>query len=184
MPHLKKQLSRFELLSEEVQVPAKTILLREGDTSKKAFFIKQGCLRLCFNNNGIDTTFQFAFEGQVISSPESFRKNVPSLFTIESVEPSVLLVISKANYEKMMEELSEDNDFLKMINEALFERQLHYMREFLSFIRDTPQQRYLNLVKEKPHIIQRIPQRYIASYLGITPVHLSRIRNQTQKGKK
>ena len=52
------------------------------------------------------------------------------------------------------------------------------MREFLSFIRDTPKQRYQNLIKDKPQILQRVPQRYIASYLGITPVHLSRIRTQ------
>jgi hypothetical protein len=67
-----------------------------------------------------------------------------------------------------------------MLNIA-FERQFHYMRHFLSFIRDTPEQRYLNLLKEQPHIIQRVPQHYIATYLGITPVSLSRIRKRLGK---
>jgi hypothetical protein len=59
-----------------------------------------------------------------------------------------------------------------------FERQRHYMNEFLSRIRDTPLQRYMNLLKERPHIVKRVPQHYIASYLGITSVHLSRIKNK------
>jgi hypothetical protein len=79
----------------------------------------------------------------------------------------------------MMEDLSRDNAFLKEMVEIIFDRQIHYMREFMSFIRDTPEERYLNLVRDKPHILQRVPQHYIASYLGITPVHLSRIRNKT-----
>ncbi len=61
---------------------------------------------------------------------------------------------------------------------AIFERTFDYMKHFLSFIKDTPAQRYLNLIKEKPQIIQRIPQHYIASYLGISSVHLSRIKNR------
>ena len=64
----------------------------------------------------------------------------------------------------------------------MFERTFHYMQHFLSFIRDTPQERYLNLLNQKPHIIQRVPQHYIASYLGISTVHLSRIKKKiTQK---
>ena len=65
----------------------------------------------------------------------------------------------------------------------LAERQKHYMNEFVSFIRDTPEQRYLNLLHIKPHIIQRVPQHYIASYLGISRVHLSRIKSKLAKGK-
>jgi CRP-like cAMP-binding protein len=80
-----------------------------------------------------------------------------------------------------MNELAHDEQVLHEAIATLFDRQLHYMQEFLSFIRDTPRQRYLNLLKEKPQVAQRIPQRYIASYLGITPVHLSRIRNQLLK---
>jgi DNA-directed RNA polymerase specialized sigma subunit len=66
---------------------------------------------------------------------------------------------------------------------VLIERQLHYMKEFLSYIRDTPQQRYLNLLEQKPQLIQRVPQHYIASYLGISSVHLSRIKNKLLKEK-
>jgi CRP-like cAMP-binding protein len=67
-----------------------------------------------------------------------------------------------------------------LINQV-YERQYNYMRHFLSLIKDTPEQRYLNLIKEKPHIVHRVPQQHIATYLGITPVSLSRIRNRLAK---
>lgn len=66
--------------------------------------------------------------------------------------------------------------------DALFERNLHYMKHCLSFIKDTPQQRYLNLIEKQPQVVQRVPQHYIASYLGITKVHLSRIKSKLLKG--
>jgi CRP-like cAMP-binding protein len=69
----------------------------------------------------------------------------------------------------------------KRMMDAFLERQLNYANHFISFIRDTPKERYLNLVKEKPHIVQRVPQQYIASYLGITPVSLSRIRSRIKE---
>ena len=184
LPHLRQQLEEFMQLYERIEVPAKTILLREGEVSKKAFFIEKGCLRAWLNDNGKDITFQFFFEQQGLSSAESFRKNIPSVLTIETIEPSVIHVLHKKDYEHVMATLGRDPAFLKEMIDIIFERQLHYTNEFVSFIRDTPQQRYLNLLQQKPHIVQRIPQHYIASYLGITSVHLSRIRNKLARENK
>lgn len=181
LPHLKDKLEQFTALYERIEVPSKTILLREGEISRRFFFVEKGCLRAWINNNGEDLTFQFFFESQGVSSAESFRKSIPSIFTIETIEPSVIHVIHKKDYDLIMEELNSDTAFLKEMIEIIFERQLYYIREFLSFIRDTPQQRYLNLLQQKPQVVQRVPQHYIASYLGITSVHLSRIRNKLLK---
>lgn len=68
-----------------MEVPAKTTLLKEGEISKKIFFIEKGCIRAWFNNDGKDVTFQFFFENGSVSSVESFRKNVPSLLSLETV---------------------------------------------------------------------------------------------------
>jgi CRP-like cAMP-binding protein len=182
-PHLKQHWEAYMGLHKRVEVPAKTILLHEGDISKKSFIIEKGCLRVWFNNNGKDTTFQFFFENEGLASLESFRKNIPSMFTIETIEPCVLYVLEKKDYETIMDTLSQDAVFMNETANVLVERQLHYMKEFLSFIRDTPQQRYLNLLQQKPQIVQRIPQHYIASYLGITTVHLSRIKSKLLKEK-
>ena len=80
--------------------------------------------------------------------------------------------------EKILNDINEIPEMRGQMLDIAFNRQFHYMKHFLSFIKDTPTQRYLNLIKENPQIVQRVPQHYIASYLGITPVSLSRIRNK------
>ena len=157
----------------EMHVPARTILLREGEVARQAYYIRQGCLRLWFNDNGKDITFQFFFENQGVSSIESFRTGRPSLFNLETIEACTLLVITKTDFLKM---LAEAPGFKELVEENIYQRLEHYFALFLSRIRDTPQQRYLRLLEEHPEIVQRIPQHFIASYLGITPVSLSRIR--------
>ncbi|MCL6216900.1 Crp/Fnr family transcriptional regulator [Zunongwangia pacifica] len=167
-----------------IQVPSKTTLLQEGKISKKVFFIEKGCIRVWFNNNGNDVTFQFFLEGDRVSSTESFKKNIPSIVTIETIEPCTLWVIGKKDMDKMVSEAFEIPEVREKLIDSLFDRNIHYMKHCLSFIKDTPQQRYLNLIQEKPQIVQRIPQHYIASYLGITTVHLSRIKSKLAREKK
>ncbi len=161
-----------------IQVPAKTILLKEGEISKKMFLIEKGCIRVWFNNNGKDITLQFFFENSTVSSIESFRKKFPSPVVIETIEPAVLWWIHKKDVDKIIAEISEIPALRDKFINALFERTFDYMKHFFSFIKDTPSQRYLNLLEEKPQIVKRIPQHYIASYLGISSVHLSRIKNK------
>ena len=181
LPIDKDKWDKYISLYKRIEVPSKTILLKEGEISKKAFLIEEGCLRLWFSNNGKDITFQFFFENEGVSSVESFKKNIPSFFTIETIEPCIIHWIHKKDLEVIMKEMNEIPEMREYMLNVAFDRQLHYMKHFLSFIKDTPAQRYLNLIKEKPHIVQRVPQHYIASYLGITPVSLSRIRNKLRK---
>ena len=182
-PHLNPYWEKYTALQQRVEYPAKTVLLQEGKIAQNYYFIEKGCLRMWFDNNEKDTTFQFFFENEGVSSLESFQKNIPSTFTIETIEPSVIQILPKAVFNAMLKELDQNPDFLKALMDISFERQRHYMYEFLSRIRDTPIQRYINLIKDRPHIVQRVPQHYIASYLGVTSVHLSRIKNQLARKK-
>ncbi|MEO6731963.1 MAG: Crp/Fnr family transcriptional regulator [Ferruginibacter sp.] len=166
---------KFRHLFKRQEISAKTILLNEGQISKKAFYIEQGCLRICFNNNGKDITFQFFFEGEGVSSIESFRTNQPSLFTIETLEPSIIHAISKKDFQTI---LDESPTIEQQIEEHTFQRLIFYQKLFLSRIKDNPEKRYRELLENNPKILQRVPQHYIASYLGITSVSLSRIRNR------
>jgi CRP-like cAMP-binding protein len=166
-----------------LDIPAKTILLKEGEVSQQYIFIEKGCVRLFFNNNGADKTVQFFFENEGLTSLESFVTNEPGLFTIETIEPSVVYLLPKTRVLQLMEELSTESDFLLMMMQIAASRQMHYMDEFVSFIRDTPEQRYFKLLSERPHIVQRVPQHYIASYLGVSTVHLSRIKSKLARGK-
>jgi CRP-like cAMP-binding protein len=165
-----------------IKVPAKTTLLKEGEISKKMYVIETGCIRVWFNNHGKDITTQFFLENSMVGSIESFRKNTPSPVTIETIEPGVLWWIHKKDLDRLVEEIKEIPPLRDMFINAIFDRTYDYMKQFLSSIKDTPQQRYLNLIQERPQIVQRIPQHYIASYLGITTVHLSRIKNKLAKG--
>ncbi|MET0944897.1 MAG: hypothetical protein ABWY22_05785 [Flavobacterium sp.] len=80
-----------------------------------------------------------------------------------------------------MEEIKEIPELRDRFISMLFERTFDYMKHFVSFIKDSPTQRYLNLIEERPQVLQRVPQHYIASYLGVSTVHLSRIKSQLLK---
>jgi len=161
-----------------MDVPAKTTLLEEGEVSKKLYIIEKGCIRVWFNNNGKDLTTQFFFENQSVASIESFMKKLPSPTNVETTEPSVLWWIHKNDLDKILEEIKEIPELRDRLINMLFERTFDYMKYFVSFIKDSPIERYTNLIKERPQIILRVPQHYIASYLGITTVHLSRLKSK------
>ncbi len=160
---------------QHLSVPAKHILLHEGEIAQNLYFVRKGCLRLWFNNDGKDITLQFFLEDQPVASIESFLGNQPSLFTLESIEPSELYFISKNNFETLLSQYPQLQEGFRQI---IFKRMGNYANLFLSRIKDNPKRRYDDLVKNNPEIIKRVPQHYIASYLGITPISLSRIRNR------
>lgn len=156
-------------------IPAKTLLLSEGQIANTLFYIQKGCMRLFFCHEGKDVTFQFFFEGDFVSSFDSLYKRQPSLFSLESIEPAELLAIKREDFFRVIE---QNGDLRKWYEEKFIDRFRVYQQLFLSHIKYTPQQRYEELLKTYPQIIQRVPQHYIASYLGITSVSLSRIRNR------
>jgi CRP-like cAMP-binding protein len=166
---------KFRDIFAEREISSKTILLHEGEISDQIYFIKKGCLRMWFNKDGKDITLQFFFEGQAVASIDSFMSKQPSMFTIESIEPSLIHSISKNNFEQLHSAYPELKDGFQDI---IFKRFRNYAQLFLSRIKDTPQERYTDLINNHPEIIKRVPQHYIASYLGITPISLSRIRNR------
>jgi len=165
----------FSHLFKRENVSARTILLREGEVARKIYFIEKGCFRLSFNNDGKDITFQFFFENEGISSAESFRYDQPSLYSIESLEPSIVHSLTKTDYLKII----ENSSLIKQdIEEQTIQRLLYIEKLFLSRIKNSPEERYKELLEQYPQILQRVPQHYIASFLGITSVSLSRIRNR------
>jgi CRP-like cAMP-binding protein len=152
-----------------LKIPAKTSLLREGEVAHSMYFVKEGCLRLWFNKDGKDVTFQFFLEGQAVASMESFLGGRPSLFSLESIEPTTAAVIGREGWDRINEAYPNLRDFFMQI---VLQRMENYGRLFLSRIKDSPRERYEELLREHLEIVRRIPQHYIASYLGITPVSL------------
>lgn len=182
-PQLNAYWDKYLPYQQRLEVPAKTTLLEEGQVSQHYLFIEQGCVRAFFNKDGDDKTVQFFFENAGFSSFDSFINEVPSLFTIETIEPSIIYRLPKAYVLQLIDELSQESSFTPMILQIFASRHKYYTYELVSFIRDTPEERYLRLLTERPHIIRRVPQHYIASYLGVSAVHLSRIKSKLAKGK-
>jgi CRP-like cAMP-binding protein len=179
-----KALSMVELAEKyaftEINVKTKTTLLKEGEKARNIYFVKQGCLRLWMNHNGKEITNQFFLEGSLVASLESMMNNQPSDFNLEAIEKSTLYVLDKKKFEVLRQANPEFKDWF---NNHILERFIYYSRHLLSFLKDKPEVRYAKLIQSKPEIIQRVPQHYIASYLGITAVSLSRIRNKLSREK-
>lgn len=182
-PQLNAFWDKYLPYQKRLDVPAKAILLDEGKISQNYIFVEKGCVRVFFNNNGYDKTVQFFFENEGLTSFDSFMNDIPSLVTIETIEPSVVYLLPKQYVLQLIDELSHEPGFARMIMQMSARRQTHYINEFVSFIRDTPEQRYKALLDQRPHIVQRVPQHYIASYLGVSTVHLSRIKSKIAKGR-
>ena len=161
-----------------IVVSTKTILLEAGAVAKHIYHIRSGCARLWYNNNGEDITLQFFMPGQVVASYDSMLHNLPSEFTLETILPTEVEVFEKRDIEAAFKQNAESSMLLAM---QAFELASKYKNLFLSRIKDTPQQRYEALLREHPDIVAQIPQHYIATYLGVTPVSLSRIRARIGK---
>lgn len=168
-------LEQFNKNINRLFIPSKTRLLYEGKIADTLYLIRKGNLRLFFYKEGKDITFQFFFEGDFVASFDSLYKRQPSLFSLESIEPTEVVAIKREDFYNLIEQIPS---LRKVYEEKLIDRFHVYQQLFLSRIKNTPAQRYEELLKEYPYIIQRVPQHYIASYLGITSVSLSRIRSR------
>ena len=140
-----------QIKSEYLSVPSKSILLEEGKIAEKLYLIRKGCLRLFFYNEGKDITFQFFFEGDFVASFDSLYKRTPSLFYLESIEPTELTAIRR---EDFYNQINNNLSLRQLYEKKLIDRFHAYQQLFLSRIKNTPQQRYEELLKEYPNIIQ------------------------------
>lgn len=165
--------AQYNHLSERLELPARYLLLREGQVARHTYYLEKGSARIWFNHQGRDITLNFFFEGDGVSSIESFRSGQPSEYSIETIEPCVLYQVSKPDFDFLMQ---DSPAFKARVEAVTFDTLFMYQKLFLSRIKDSAEARYKELVATRPEIIQRIPQHYIASYLGITPESFSRIK--------
>jgi len=165
---------KYRSLWKTEEAGARHMLLKEGEPCRRMYIIDEGCVRCWFLHEGKEISFQFFFEGEVVYCSESFRKNIPSPYSIETIEPVKLRWLSRED----MAVVRQDAELYPYIVENAADKQAAFMRHFFTYLRDTPRQRYENLVRDQPEVVRRVPLQYIASYLGITPVSLSRIRGR------
>ena len=152
-----------------------SLLLKEGEISRAFYFNLSGCVRLYYTVDGEEKTAFFYSEDQFISSYESFTGQAPAKHSLQCIEDCSLVIISAEHAHQLLN-FSPKFDFLARV---IMEEELSlYQKILATFITLNPEQRYLNFMENYPELLQRIPQHYLATYLGVKPESLSRIRKR------
>lgn len=175
-----KELEEAILESEFIKSFRKgTILLEEGKFSNECYFVIKGCIRSYYLKDGEEKTTEFYTEEQAVT-PTVYGKNIPSDYYLECIEDTIAGVGNPELETTMYRKFPQ----LELLNLALGEAIMaKYIETFAEFKMSSPEERYLNLLKNRPDLIRRAPQHQIASYLGIKPESLSRIRKRTMNRK-
>jgi CRP-like cAMP-binding protein len=153
----------------------KELILREGQVCKHAYFINEGCLRYFYTVKGQENTAQFFFENGWYTDYHSFLTGKPSKQNIEALEPTEVVLLAATDLQQLYSDIPKFERFGRLIAENAF-LGLRQRSELLE--NQSAEERYLSLMQERPKVFERIPQHYIASYLGIKPPSLSRIRKR------
>lgn len=156
-----------------------TFLVQEGDVCKYLGFITRGCLRsYSVDKKGDEHVVQFGLEGWWITDLYSFLTGSPAEHFIDALEESDILLIDAASYEKLCTSVPKFERYFRILLQNNF---IATHRRVLASISLSAEEQYRQLVEQYPMIVQRVAQRHIASYLGITPEALSRIRGKMVK---
>ena len=173
------ELSFFNSLLEIKKVPKKTVLLHEGDICNFEAFINRGCIRNYYiDENGFEVILQFAIEDWWVSDITSFHFHTPSNIFIETLEDCELLTLSPQTKEQLLREVPK----LERMFRLMVQKNLSVLQNrFLKTITASAQEKYLDFIERYPTIPQRVAQHYIASYIGISPEFLSKVRTRLSK---
>jgi len=179
-----KYLKKFNPLSKEAEkaiegicqvitVKKNTDLQPMGHTCKTIYFINKGVARIYYFKDGVDITESFAFENNIIARIESLFTGKPSRKAIQILEDSEIVAINSTQLFKLYDTFPEIERLFRLIFESAYVDTVNRI-EGIQF--HTAEERYKALIKDAPDVLKRVPLKYIASYLGITQVSLSRIR--------
>ena len=152
-----------------------TILLREGQISKDVFFVLKGCVRQYLISDGDEKNTDFFTEEKWVLTTVNYADNTPATYYLSCLEDCILVVGNSENDKKLYQNFPE----LEALARSIMEQEIiKYKETLVSYITDSPEQRYVKLLRNRPELIQRVPQHHLASYLGIKPESLSRIRKR------
>jgi len=150
------------------------VLSKPGLVPNEVFFIQKGIIRVVVeDNNGMEHTIHFALENQFIADYSSFILRQPALYTLQAIEETEAVVMPRTAVEWGYANLAQGDRLGRLIAEFYFIYQDNRIKNLYA---RTPKERYDTITEVFPNIHNRVPQHMIASYLGITPVHLSRLK--------
>lgn len=165
----------FSSKLEQRSHPKKAILLKTGQTEKHLSFIQKGSVRLFIPKIENDLTFGFCFENQFVCAYDSFLTQTPCHYQLETLSDTILWRISYEDLQEIYQKTAIGNTIGRLTAEQLF---LIKSERELALLNQSAEERYISLFKRRPNLFKEIPQKYIASYIGITPQALSRIRRR------
>jgi len=156
-------------------------LLREGEISKYGVFVARGCLRsYTIDKKGKEHILQFAPEDWWAGNLESFRNQAPSAYFIDAIEDTDVLLQDSSSFQKIMEDIPA---FASYFHKGIQKSAAAKDQRIISSLSASAEERYTGFLQKYPSIAQRVPQHMLASYLGVSPETLSRIRKQMSRKK-
>jgi len=165
---------KFITLTKEAAVKKGELFIREGQVAKHQAFLLSGVMGAYnVDHKGEKHVLQIAIEGHWISDLYSFLSKEPAVYNVEAFADTKLLIITKDNFDRACNEIPIFERFFRLLMQNGL---IHQQQRISNIYSDSAQSRYLKLLKEKPEIAQSVPQHYLASFLGIKPQSLSRIR--------
>ncbi|MEO0895096.1 MAG: Crp/Fnr family transcriptional regulator [Bacteroidota bacterium] len=159
---------------ERKEYPANHTLLREGQICEKLYFLEEGLIRFYTLRDGNDISKFFTLPFYCFTSQKSLSKQIPSREHIETLEPSILWEMDEKNAFGLLR-LKNWNTFVRMLIQEVQDGTEEILEELQI---ETAESRYIRMLEEEPALIRRVPLKHLASYLGIAPQSLSRIRRK------
>jgi CRP-like cAMP-binding protein len=157
------------------EVARDKIMLRAGDVCREVAFIHRGLFRTCLLTDRRDVTCDFRMEGDFVTDYPSFLVGRPSTYSIVALEPSEVLTLDRPAMLDLYQRLPGGERLGRLIAERLF---VETASRATAFVTERPLERYRALSQERPALLQRVSQLHLATYLGVTPESLSRIRRR------
>ena len=172
-------LEKIKVELQPKKIRKKQYLLQEGDVCKFIAFVEKGSMRsYTIDEKGNEHIIQFALEGWTISDLYSFLTSEPATYTIDALEDSELVLINKASHERLLETVPRYETYMRL---QLTGAYIAMQRRLTSIISLPLEERYASFTSVYPELVQRVPQHMIASYMGLTPETLSRVRRRMTK---
>ncbi len=171
-----KEIEEFITKASKKQLKKNEFFISEGDLCKEVAFIRKGILRSYYiSDAGEEITYCITFPNQLMTAYSAFITGEKSAENMQAITPVELLIISKSNIQEMAENSPNWMKFLKIIAEQQY---VELEKRVFQFQKNKAVQRYIDLINNHPEYVQNIPVQYLASYLGISHRHLSRIRRE------
>jgi CRP-like cAMP-binding protein len=175
VPLTNNELELIDVYFEQRAITKKEYLLRDSKVCNFIAFISEGSIRHFHVKDGIEKTCDISFENSWVTDFQSFTCNTSSIMNLQAMEETSVFLIRKENLARLYKECNKYETFGRLMAEQVAQRATEIA---MSLSSEKPEERFQNLIKKQPDLFQRVPQKYIANFLGISAESLSRIRSR------